>query len=181
MNETRRKIIINEVHYWKTNRMLPEHYCDYLLALYQGGDPGDPAEPLTEKKGKKTIPLSAAFLSVGLTLYVNYFTDLSFNLQILLTIIFLVLAAGSLFFIHKEKLPLQIALVCLAFSFLLLTVKITEAAFPGGSKVFYPILLCHCLLWMYLGKRLKMGYFTLAAILGSCLIAYFFIRNYTII
>ena len=34
MDENRKQIIINEIIYWKKNRMLPEHYCDFLLALY---------------------------------------------------------------------------------------------------------------------------------------------------
>ncbi|MBM7691789.1 hypothetical protein JOC77_001199 [Peribacillus deserti] len=173
---------MNEVHYWKNNKMLPEQYCDYLLALYQGDEEaGVSQKPLTVNKNKKAVPLVSAFLSVCLTLYVNYFTELSFNLQILLTIIFLILAAGFLFLIRDEKIPLQIALVCLAFTFLLLTVKLAEYAFPGHSKVFYPILLIHCLIWMYIGKRLKMIYFILAGVLGSCFIAYFLIKNYTMI
>ena len=38
MNESRKQIIINEIIYWKKNRMLPEHYCDFLLALYTKGN-----------------------------------------------------------------------------------------------------------------------------------------------
>ena len=34
MNESRKQIIINEIGYWKKNQILPEQYCDFLLALY---------------------------------------------------------------------------------------------------------------------------------------------------
>ena len=36
--KVRKQIIINEIIYWKKNRMLPEHYCDFLLALYTKGN-----------------------------------------------------------------------------------------------------------------------------------------------
>ena len=36
MDETRKQIIINEIHYWKKNHLLPEQYCDFLLALIYG-------------------------------------------------------------------------------------------------------------------------------------------------
>ncbi|MCM3710868.1 hypothetical protein [Sporosarcina luteola] len=38
MNVQRKKIIIAEINYWKQNKLLPEHYCDFLLTLYTQGD-----------------------------------------------------------------------------------------------------------------------------------------------
>ena len=38
MNETRKKIIIQEIKYWKKSKLLPEKYCDFLLTLYSGGE-----------------------------------------------------------------------------------------------------------------------------------------------
>src|SRR5690625_4981818 len=38
MTDERLDIIIKEITYWKQNKLLPEHYCDYLLALYTKGD-----------------------------------------------------------------------------------------------------------------------------------------------
>ncbi|MEK4065574.1 hypothetical protein [Peribacillus sp. FSL R5-0717] len=34
MDEMRKKIIIQEINSWKESRMLPEQYCNYLLALW---------------------------------------------------------------------------------------------------------------------------------------------------
>ncbi|MEH7391845.1 hypothetical protein V7164_16455, partial [Bacillus sp. JJ1474] len=51
MNETRKKIIVNEIINWRKNRMLPEHYCDFLLALYtEGNEPENKKEPAAIKK-----------------------------------------------------------------------------------------------------------------------------------
>ncbi|MCM3743378.1 hypothetical protein M3193_04435 [Sporosarcina luteola] len=38
MNAQRKKIIMAEINYWKQNKLLPEHYCDFLLTLYTQGD-----------------------------------------------------------------------------------------------------------------------------------------------
>ncbi len=38
MDETRKQIIINEIEYWKEHHLLPEQYCDFLLALYTEGN-----------------------------------------------------------------------------------------------------------------------------------------------
>ena len=37
MDENRKQIIIKEIGYWKNNKLLPEQYCDFLLALYTEG------------------------------------------------------------------------------------------------------------------------------------------------
>ena len=52
MDPTRKKIILNEINFWKQNNMLPEHYCDYLIALYSEGE--NP-EQLQIKDVKKLI------------------------------------------------------------------------------------------------------------------------------
>ena len=64
MNESRKQIIINEIIYWKKNRMLPEHYCDFLLALYtKGNGLQDQSSKIAFKK-KYLIIASYLFLLV---------------------------------------------------------------------------------------------------------------------
>ena len=38
MNQQRKRIIISEIKYWKNNKLLPEHYCDFLITLYAQGE-----------------------------------------------------------------------------------------------------------------------------------------------
>ncbi|QGH34956.1 hypothetical protein GI584_13315 [Gracilibacillus salitolerans] len=38
MDEERKQTIINEINYWKTHQLLPNQYCDFLLALYTEGE-----------------------------------------------------------------------------------------------------------------------------------------------
>ncbi|MCS0823668.1 hypothetical protein NX029_06770 [Cytobacillus firmus] len=50
MDENRKKVIVNELLYWKKSRMLPDRYCDYLLALYTEG-----SQPKEIKKHKSVM------------------------------------------------------------------------------------------------------------------------------
>ena len=38
MSLQRKQIIMNEIAFWKKNKLLPEHYCDFLLTLYAQGE-----------------------------------------------------------------------------------------------------------------------------------------------
>lgn len=37
MDKEKNKIIIDEISNWKKNQLLPEKYCNFLLALYTYG------------------------------------------------------------------------------------------------------------------------------------------------
>lgn len=42
-----KKVILNEIAFWKQNKLLPEHYCDFLTALYAQGE-GEGTEVINE-------------------------------------------------------------------------------------------------------------------------------------
>lgn len=57
MDENRKQTIIHEIKYWKTNHLLPTHYCDFLLALYTEGSgevEEERAELLVDERHKTT-------------------------------------------------------------------------------------------------------------------------------
>ncbi|MCG7345110.1 hypothetical protein MHZ92_13270 [Sporosarcina sp. ACRSL] len=64
MNVQRKKIIMAEINYWKQNKLLPEHYCDFLITLYTQGDHEQEisaTEAILSKK-KKKVKLRAVFI-----------------------------------------------------------------------------------------------------------------------
>lgn len=65
MDRERKNIIIQEIHFWKENKMLPEHYCNYLLALYTKGE-NDPQE----KKRSSYYNQRHTWISIGLLLMI---------------------------------------------------------------------------------------------------------------
>ncbi|WP_409297638.1 hypothetical protein V1498_06430 [Peribacillus sp. SCS-26] len=175
MNETRKKIILNEVRYWKANRLLPAQYCDYLLTLYSGESQPAGREGKAGFLGKP-FGAAAAVLSVALTLYVNYFTELDLNLQMLLAVIFILMSAAAVFVLKKDKILFQSALVLTAFNILLLTVKILDAAAPGSRTAYFIVLGLHCAGWMAAGWKFKIKSFMFGSIIGTLLLIYFLVK-----
>lgn len=87
MNDQRKKIIIAEINYWKQNKLLPEHYCDFLITLYSQGDHDEEISAtqaiLSKKKMKKNarailiqslyLLFAFAVLGISLKLWTLYF------------------------------------------------------------------------------------------------------------
>jgi predicted nucleic acid-binding Zn ribbon protein len=86
MNPQRKRIIISEIKYWKQNKLLPEHYCDFLITLYAQGE-GDDAivskskDAIFDKEKKKVnrtiIQLTLIAILVGGSMFVLAFIDVS--------------------------------------------------------------------------------------------------------
>ncbi|RFU65736.1 hypothetical protein [Peribacillus glennii] len=177
MNEMRKKIIIKEILYWKNSRMLPDQYCEYLLALYSEGE--EINQPYA-KPGKRRLGLPYLIIGaiISITLVLNYFTQLPYGMQISSSIfsIFALLIITAYF--SKRLMSYHIPLIGAVLLFLLATVSSVEHFAPGRVGVLYFFLLCHAGLWIYLGKRLGMAYFTVAGYLGTGLIAFFLAKLY---
>lgn len=103
VDKKRREIIVNEIEYWEKNRLLPEHYCQYLLTLYTEGAGKD--------KFKKTIkppkPLVLAIIififALANSLLLHVFS-ISFELKIGISIAIYLILAGIVFYIRKESI-----------------------------------------------------------------------------
>ena len=61
VKDSRKDLIVNEIQLWKQANMLPEHYCDYLLALYTEGDVMEQSD---QKKAKKKTMLKDFLFSI---------------------------------------------------------------------------------------------------------------------
>ena len=89
MTNPRKKIILNEILFWKQNKLLPEHYCDFLAALYTEGADIEELEPVQDPKQailpsekRKMILLIASLCIAIITVLAIYFTIKSFTLVI---------------------------------------------------------------------------------------------------
>ncbi|WP_108670771.1 hypothetical protein [Peribacillus acanthi] len=183
MNDTRKKIVVNEILYWKKNRLLPEHYCDYLLALYTEGNESERKEENKQKllspvKSNGVIPLYfvIVFLSI-LGIFISEFTSFHNAFQGIIILMIVVLLLGITYLFSKRSLNYQVPLIASAFLLLLFTVKMAEFLFLNQIMVLYFSLLFHCFAWIVLGWRLKLTYFKIAGLLGGILVLYFLGRH----
>ncbi|WNS74328.1 hypothetical protein RRV45_15570 [Bacillus sp. DTU_2020_1000418_1_SI_GHA_SEK_038] len=170
MNETRKKIIVNEIINWRKNRMLPEHYCDFLLALYtEGNEPENIKEPATIRKLHWKNHYLFLML-IPLALFLIHFTELSITLQMAFSILFVLAGIIFTFYFIRKGILLQIPIIASALILLLSTVEFISRLFPNSLTVLYIVIILNCLLWLLTGWKLKMPSFILSGVLGMILL-----------
>lgn len=172
MNEKRREIIVREIEYWKRSRLLPEHYCDYLLALYTEGEGTHSSLSSAHSgRGKWTkiffILLICLLLPSGIL--VIYFTELSFVLQMLLLSLFVVICLIGLWKWQKEAF-VHLPLISGAFLLFLASVRVSDYYFSNTTAALAVIVFLNCLLWIVVGVRFRFLYLTVSGVLGILLL-----------
>jgi hypothetical protein len=96
------KTVIDEIKYWKKNKLLPDHYCDFLITLYTEGSENSIK---SRRLGKFTYLFYTLAILVSITLIgflVLYFSDFLKQMQISLGLFFsilfsIVMLAGIIF------------------------------------------------------------------------------------
>ncbi|MBB6445998.1 hypothetical protein [Bacillus benzoevorans] len=173
MDETRKQIIIKEIDYWKEHHLLPEQYCNFLLALYTEGNGIKNKRNKLSKNKKQLLWL----LVVPVFIFFLYFTELSLILQIAISIIFLFIGTYLTIYFTKQGFFYQIPLILTAIFVLLMSVEVVQKLFSNHIFSLYGILLCNCFIWLFSGIKLKLVYFTISGILGMILLLFFFLSH----
>lgn len=177
MNAQRRKIIISEIKYWRQHKLLPEHYCDFLITLYAQGEQGVEEEKETtdpifvkERKRKHRAATSLILLALGVVALLLLFTSYPMIPAVigLLAIGFFIAIPTFKMVKHPEIIPLYY--VCAAFIMLSLSFKLWFMYFPEHPLLLIGLLALNCLLWLYAGRMLRQLYFTISGALGLLLI-----------
>jgi len=170
MDDHRKKIIVNEINYWKQNRMLPGHYCDFLLNLYTEGI--SEAVPAAKKSQFAVPNILTVFLLglLSLSVLLFYFTELSFIWQMTIIILFGISSLISgIYLISKSYLRL-IPLLATALILLIITIQAAEISFPNNTYILYFVTVANCLLWVIAGVKWKMISFKISGIAGIVLL-----------
>jgi len=168
MNESRKQIIINEIIYWKKNRMLPEHYCDFLLALYTKGN--GLQDQSQKSRLRKNILLLLILIPIGIFLF--YFTELSLTLQIVFGLFLIIIGILLTLYSAKRGMLFQIPLIMTVFLLLFVSVQITVIHTSDGSFILYLVLAINCFIWIFTGLKLKQIYFTISGTAGLILLIF---------
>lgn len=166
MDDHRRKIITNEIKYWKQNRLLPEHYCDFLLNLYTEGSSEDDLTRRNRPSRTKSILGLILIGLLSLSVFLFYFTELSLFLQTALIIFFGVITLSVAFYMLKKSFFDLIPLLASALLLLITSVQAAEIIFPHHPVMLYIVAGLNCLLWVTAGTRWKLVSFKLSGIIG---------------
>lgn len=165
------EIIVNEILFWKENRLLPAHFCDYLLTLYTGGN-NDFDEKESKPKRSQTLSInlftSLILLFLPILLLVTYFTELSFVLQMVMSSIFILFCLTGLLLLKRSTLVRHTSLTAMAVVLLMFSSNLSFTYFPHNLWILKGLLFLNCLLWFVMGRKFSLLYFQIAGIVASC-------------
>lgn len=167
----RKQVIIKEIEYWKKSRLLPEHYCNFLLTLYSGQ-----GQVSSVKKKDYRIQLFIIFLTtISLTLFginfvIFYFTDFSSIMQIGFFTFTIFLLSLLAFYLKIKKIQLfHLFNMIIALVFFIGIIRMVEVLFSGSQNIILLTVASNCLIWILLGFKLKLKYFQISGFIGLIL------------
>lgn len=165
MRENRKEIIVKEIQYWKETKLLPEQYCNFLLALYTEGE-----QMNGKNAGKNSLNWRLFFsyfplLLIPIGIFI-YFTELSFFLQTTLYGFLIILGSVTSFYFFRKTTFFIIPMISTALIVLLCSVDIVTYLFPNSHVSLYSIILFNCVTWFVIGKKAKLLYFMISSVLG---------------
>lgn len=178
MTEDRINTIINELNYWKKNKMLPAVYCDYLLAIYTNGDNTEQKNVRHTMKGQSIFQVGLLLMLIMLlpfallVMYTAYFPSIiQLGIVILFTFYsfwqYKVLKAHQSFFYH-------LAFAILLLLLLLISIFISNT-YISISWITQLIIIINFVCWYLIGRKVNLKYLTVASIFGILLIGIFFV------
>lgn len=124
-DNNRINIIVNEINYWKRNKLLPDTYCDYLLALYTKGESDDFSKSSSFQTVIPILQLVLCTLLLPFSFLVIYFTRFEDVLQLTILFLFLIYAIWCFKSLKKHTNNLShVALVNALFIMLLFSIHL---------------------------------------------------------
>ena len=176
MSNPKKQIIMNEITFWKQNKLLPEHYCDFLMTLYSEGNneqelAGNAKKAVRSVEKRRKWSFVSLFPFVAIIITILLFTIQFEWVVIAVAAVFAVSCLiGAIYFANKNKLLATMLQLATALSVLGVTLKICTTYFAGNNEMLYMLLLLNCILWLLSGIIMKIVYFTLSGILGIIVI-----------
>ncbi len=184
MNSQKKEVILNEIIFWKNNKLLPEHYCDFLITLYSEGLNDHSKVEVsatnsilhTSKKENhwKVFFIFFAAIVLFITLFVLkapfVIIPLILSVCTIICLLFLAFKYASTKTIMTTFTYATIALLILGVS-----IKLVNIFLDGSLNLLYGVLIFNCLLWVISGKLLNLIYFKISGIIGFIIIIFYMI------
>ncbi len=184
MNQQRKRIIISEIKYWKQNKLLPEHYCDFLITLYAQGAGDDElavkaSDSIFFKEKKKLnrtfimLSLLAIVVSGGMFIITQY-PGMTLAVAAAITFVFLLLTFRK----KVNRVVVPFLYILASFMLLAMSLKLWTVFFDGHTMLLLGLLMLNCALWLFAGRLLKYLYFTISGAVGLLLIIGFLLMSF---
>lgn len=148
--------------------MLPEHYCDFLIALYTEGEAlEDTRKKSASLKGIERFQIILLFLILPFSFVVIYFTEIETFLQLIILLLLLSYSVWVCFYFKGARsFYFHAALVISLFLLLLTSITAAEAWFYHPSATASVIVL-NFLIWTGIGSYFRFNYLFYIGLLGT--------------
>lgn len=172
MSNQKKQIIMNEITFWKQNKLLPEHYCDFLMTLYSEGNHNEEIAGKSKNAVKNVDKRRNRNLSISFPISAVVILLLLFTIQFEWVVIAVaaIFAAGCLmgaiYFAKRNHLLAVMLQLATALAILGVTLKVSTIYFAGNNEILYIFLIVNCIFWLLSGIKLKIIYFTISGVLG---------------
>lgn len=168
--ETKKKIIIQEIRYWQKNQLLPEHYCLFLLNLYQEGEGNSSGNAISqERRSAWKMGFVSLLISIGLIgtfLVAINFQSFSTFLQGSILFLFSFIFYGITIWMKQRKLEIyHLTLGVGSLSLLFSTLWVGSHLDLGALPLFLS-LIAVLFFWLFSGFILKTNYIIFISLIG---------------
>ncbi|WP_409341314.1 hypothetical protein [Paenibacillus sp. MBLB4367] len=183
MDKEKRKLIVTEIEQWRRSKLLPEHYCDFLINLYLD-DPGERPKKTWFGVSASSIQNSSLrfwlllFGGIGLISYfVLHFNSFPLPMQIAISSLF-ILTCYMLAGVQRNKQPIVSYLCCGIASLSILTIGLVllRAHDAGEGAVVGYVGLCS-IVWMVSGISMRLPIFHFCGWIVLCLLYGWFLNQ----
>ncbi|MEK4230019.1 hypothetical protein [Solibacillus sp. FSL H8-0538] len=180
MSNQKKQIIVNEIAFWKKNKLLPEHYCDFLLTLYTEGNQdqeemkGNATQAVKAQENRKSKGRALIFPLVAIILLALLFTvKVVWLVAVIVGVAAFICLMTAFYFAKKNNVLAPVLQLTSALLFLGLSVKVSASYFENNDMVLYGLLALNCAMWLLSGLKMKLVYFTFSGGLGLVVMAGF--------
>ncbi|WP_188206181.1 hypothetical protein [Alkalibacillus aidingensis] len=173
MGNDRKEIIIDEIKHWKQSKLLPEKYCDFLLALYTYGE-GVHGENKQTGSGWLnnalfSIDILFLILLLPISFLITHVLQVSIVLEIVLFISLLIIILIHFYhFKQHKKAYIHIPIIAFFLVFLISSISVFHH-FIGQQGWISIVIFAHCLLWVIYGYKRQYYYLSASGIVGMIL------------
>lgn len=184
MSERRIATVVEEIHYWKEHNLLPDVYCDFLLALYTNGE-GTGEEEITRKNKiniVSAIQVTLLSLLLPFAFLVIYFTEFPVLLQVSTLLLF---AAFSyrMTRVYSQKFSIYYHLSIVTFLLLLLLMSVyISTLFTANQWLLQFVIILNVVSWYFFSWQHDIKYLKIVSIFGiAFVILYIVLQKFHIL
>lgn len=172
MDAEKRKVIVREIDHWRRSKLLPEHYCDFLLNLYVDETTPKPASLMgisasSVANSNWKIWLTIMAVIAALALSALNFNSFGLPMQIGISTLFVIICYA---FAYRQfrKSPVISYLFCgmSSIALLLLGLYIMDLNDVGSSNAYVGYLALCSMFWLLNGFLGRMAIFQICGWLG---------------